>query len=337
MNIDGQLGKVVMPFPFQAAWNKDVEEYAHLSVADRIAQIQYDLTSDEQAAIESFVLLCSGGTRENSSFLDFLRWWAAGGYNYASVLETTIGFKLRCGQSRFAIRFFEEAMSTGRLSYSFDTAVSDVDSTREVTRIRSRDGREFHARRVICTAPLNVLKKISFVPALERAKVEAATIQHVNQIVKLHAEVKDLGLRSWSGMIYPENKLVLGVGDGTTPAGGTHCVFFGLPADPLVPEDDIDGALAAIQKFMPMDVDRLVFHNWSRDGFAEGAWVWYRPGMELKYLEALRRRHGAVLFANADWASGGWRSFIDGAIQSGTEAAIIVREELMARTSASRL
>lgn len=71
-----------------------------------------------------------------------------------------------------------------------------------------------------------------------------------------------------------------------------------------------------------------VFHNWSKDEFAKGAWVWYRPGMETKYLEALRRRQGPIVFANSDWASGGWRSFIDGAIQSGTEAALAIRDDL---------
>lgn len=65
--------------------------------------------------------------------------------------------------------------------------------------------------------------------------------------------------------------------------------------------------------------------------------VWYRPGMEVKYLEALRKRQGAVLFANSDWAAGGWRSFIDGAIQSGTEAALTVRNELQVPLKASRL
>lgn len=59
--------------------------------------------------------------------------------------------------------------------------------------------------------------------------------------------------------------------------------------------------------------------------------------MEIKYLDALRRRQGAVLFANSDWAEGGWRSFIDGAIQSGTEAALAIMNELQTRKVASRI
>lgn len=59
--------------------------------------------------------------------------------------------------------------------------------------------------------------------------------------------------------------------------------------------------------------------------------------MELKYLEALRERQGSIIFANSDWATGGWRSFIDGAIQSGTEAALTVRSDLASDKRASKI
>ena len=48
----------------------------------------------------------------------------------------------------------------------------------------------------------------------------------------------------------------------------------------------------------------------------------------MKYLDALRKRQGSVVFANSDWAEGAWRSFIDGAIQEGTDAALTVKNEL---------
>ncbi|OAL30950.1 hypothetical protein AYO20_08535 [Fonsecaea nubica] len=337
VNVDGNLGRAIMPFPFNAYWNEDVFKYSNLSVAERIAQISHDLSSDERHAIEAFVLLCSGGTRENSAFLDFLRWWAAANYDYKTLLDTIIIFKLKCGQSGFARRFFEEALISGNLSYSFNTPVAAIDSSKGLVEVRTKDGQRFWAKKVICTAPLNVLENIEFNPPLDRAKREAAALKHVNQCVKVHAEVKDPEMRSWSGVTYPHNKLVIGVADGTTPAGKTHCVFFGCDANHMHADEDIDQTLRAIKEFGPMEVDRVVFHNWSKDEFAKGAWVWYRPGMEVQYLEALRRRQGSVLFANSDWAAGGWRSFIDGAIQSGTEAALTVRQELRPLSKTSRL
>jgi monoamine oxidase len=49
-----------------------------------------------------------------------------------------------------------------------------------------------------------------------------------------------------------------------------------------------------------------------------------------KYLEPLRAPHGNIHFANADWAVG-WRSFIDGAIEEGTRAAVDVSKSIRER------
>jgi hypothetical protein len=71
---------------------------------------------------------------------------------------------------------------------------------------------------------------------------------------------------------YPHNKLSYGFGDGTTPAGNTHIVAFGGQHNHFHPEEDIEKTKAAFQGFAPMDIKRLVFHNWSKDEFAKGAW-----------------------------------------------------------------
>lgn len=244
-----------MPFPFNAYWNKDVLKYADMSIADRIEQIKHDLTEEERNVIEALVLVCSGGTRDNSSFLDFLRWWAAGNYDLETLMDTIIVFKIKSGQSAFATRFFEEASATGNLSYSFNTVVSSVDSSDSVVKVTTKDGQQFSAKRVICTVPLNVLNKVKFNPPLDQAKVEASDLKHVNQCVKLHAEIKDPEMRSWAGLTYPNNKLLLGTADGTTPSGNTHCVFFGCFQNHIHADDDVDGALKAIKEFAPDDID----------------------------------------------------------------------------------
>lgn len=257
-NVDGKLGRVVMPFPYNQSWNKDVLKYAHLSVADRLAQIEHNLSSDERHAILGFILLSSGGTAENSAFLDFLRWWAAANYDYKTLLDTIIIFKLKCGQTGFASRFFDEALQTGKLSYTFDTAVAQVDSTGPVVQVRTKSGQVYRTKRIVCTVPLNVLDQVTFDPPLEQGKVEAAALKHVNQCVKVHAEIRDPEMRSWSGVAFPNNKLVIGVADGTTPAGKTHCVFFGCDNNHFHPEEDVEETLKAVKGFTPMDVDRLV-------------------------------------------------------------------------------
>ncbi|KIX95103.1 uncharacterized protein Z520_09019 [Fonsecaea multimorphosa CBS 102226] len=257
VNVDGNLGRTVMPFPFNAHSNGEVFKYANLSVADRISQISHDLSSDERHAVEAFVLLCSGGTTENSAFLDFLRWWAAANYDYKTLLDTIIVYKLKCGQSGFAKRFFDESVASGNLSYSFNTAVARIDSSKRPVEVWTKDGRHFSATRVICTAPLNVLGNIGFNPPLDQAKREAIALKHVNQCVKVHADIKDPELRSWSGVTYPHNKLVIAVADGTTAAGKTHCVFFGGDVNHMHADEDINQTLQAIREFGPMEIDRV--------------------------------------------------------------------------------
>ncbi len=57
--------------------------------------------------------------------------------------------------------------------------------------------------------------------------------------------------------------------------------------------------------------------------------AWFFPGKDFvtKYLGALRARYGNIFFANSDWAVG-WRSFIDGAIEEGSRAALDVKKDL---------
>jgi hypothetical protein len=258
VNVDGNFGKTIMPFPYDSHHNPEAIKYGSLSIADRIAQIKDDLTPNERAAIEAFVLLCSGGTTENSSFLDFLRWWAAAGHSYTHLMDTIITFKFRCGQSGFALRFFQEALASKKLTYAFNSPVAEVNDHGDTVTVTSRDGSKFTAKRVICTVPLNVLNTVKFNPPLNAAKREAANLGHVNQCVKVHAEIKDRAMRSWGGVTYPHNKLIYGIGDGETPAGNTHCVFFGSAANHIQPEENMEETIKALKTFAPMDIERVV-------------------------------------------------------------------------------
>jgi hypothetical protein len=315
-----------MPFPHTPNANPDIVKYDQLSMADRIEQIKDDLTPSERAALEGFVLLCSGGTAENTGFYDIVRWWALSFYTYQGIIDTCVTFKFRGGQSSFARRFFEEALSTGKLSYAFRRPIASVKDSGKVVQVTTEDGQRFTASRLICTIPLNVLSTIKFEPPLPKAKQEAIEIGQINQCSKVHVEVRDRALRSWSA-IAPSNKLVYAFGDGTTPAGNTHIVAFGADVNPLHPEEDIGATKEAFTELTPMDIQRVVFHNWSKDPYAKGAWCMYQPGFGTTYLDALRTRQGNVLFANSDWAMG-WRGFIDGAIEEGSRAALAVQDEL---------
>ena len=76
-----------------------------------------------------------------------------------------------------------------------------------------------------------------------------------------------------------------------------------------------------------MNIKRILFHDWISDPYALAGPAWYSAGYLTKYLAELQKRHGNVLMANADWASG-WRAFIEGAMEQGALAADEVLNEL---------
>ncbi|KAH8817331.1 hypothetical protein F5884DRAFT_666234 [Xylogone sp. PMI_703] len=327
VNVDGKYGRNILPFPHDEFHNPEVRKYDTMTVAQRIAEIKDSLTPNERTAVESFVLLCGGGTLETTSFFEFLHWWALCGYTYEGCIEYLAKYKFRFGQSSFAIKFFQEALETGNLEYSFNTPIARVQNGQRVE-VTARDGRTFKASRMISAIPLNVLNDVVFDPPISAGKKAAASIGHINQCTKVHAEIRNRDLRSWTGISYPHNHLIYGFADGTTPSGNTHVVCFGAKHNHFHPEDDIKVTQKAFQTFVPMDIEKIIFHNWSRDEFAKGAWFFSPPELVTKYLEDLRARQGNVFFASSDWALG-WRSFIDGAIEEGTRAARAVKLDLV--------
>jgi hypothetical protein len=257
-NVDGQFGRLVMPFPHSENHNPEAAKYDKMSVADRIAQIKDDLSPDEHTALLGFVLLCSCSTPEKTSFYEYLHWWALCNYSYEYCIEYLIKYKFKGGQSSFAINFFKEACATGRLSYAFNTPVAAIKDNGSDVQVTARDGKTYQAARLISAIPMNILKDVTFSPALNPGKLDASNREHVNKCVKVHAEVRDRDLRSWSGITYPNNSLMYAIGDGTTPSGNTHIVAFGGSHNHIQPEKDINKTMEALKTLTPMDIERVV-------------------------------------------------------------------------------
>ncbi|KAI9166314.1 Monoamine oxidase N [Paramyrothecium foliicola] len=335
VDIDGNLAKDIVPFPHSGVLTAVARKCDHMTVADRLVEIRDQITPNERLCMEAFVLLCSGGTLETTSLYEFLHWWALCDYTYDGLINYLVHYKFKKGQSSFAIRFFQEALSTGNLTYSFNSPVATIKEGVDGVQITTRDGRKFSGQKMISAIPLNVLNDVKFDPPLSAGKTAAATMGHVNQCVKVHAEIAERDLRSMTGISYPHNNLIYGFGDGTTPAGNTHVVAFGAQHNHFHPEDNVAQTINAFQGFAPMTVQRLVFHNWSRDEFAKGAWFFPAPGLISNHLQDMRASTQNIVFACSDWALG-WRSFIDGAIQEGTRAAATVVEALRAKSTPTK-
>lgn len=248
-----------MPYPHDAFHVPKVREYDNMSARDRLNAVAPSLSPNERAMLEGFILLFSCGTLETTSFFEVLHWWALCGYSYRGCIEYLITSKFKRGQSSFARRFFDEALSTGKLSYVFNSPARSIKDQGDRVTLTTRDGRRYTAARLVSTIPLNVLNTITFDPPLDPQRISAMNIGHVNQCVKVHAEVSSKDMRSWTGISYPFNKLTYALGDGTLPNGNTHIVCFGGAHNHIQPEEHIDETKRAVQEMAPgnMDIKRL--------------------------------------------------------------------------------
>ncbi|KIX95210.1 uncharacterized protein Z520_09126 [Fonsecaea multimorphosa CBS 102226] len=328
INIDGDLGKSIMPLPYDPTLVSEAVHLDELTLKDRINQIQQDLEPLERTILEGLLLSLTGGKLETTGFFGVLVLWALCAYSLDCLVRAAAAFKLRRGQSDFARRFFQEALDSQKLSYAFNCPVASVKDRVGQIEVITKDGLHFWTKRVICTVPLNVLSSIYFDPPVRELSDDVLAGINSNQSTKLHVITSSGALSSWDGLTYPHNRLVHASGEGTTSWGDSHLVCFGASYNHIDPEDNIEETLAAVKIFhQDIDVKSMVFHDWSKDEYSKGGWCSYTATAATKYLGKLRASRGKVILASSDWALG-WRGFIDGAIEEGTRAAFTVKTEL---------
>ncbi|KAF4963193.1 hypothetical protein FSARC_8771 [Fusarium sarcochroum] len=322
-DVDGRLGREVMPYPHDPHFNPKVKQWEEISVAQRLDQIRPDLTDDEATILQARLSSIYGTDMDKAGLFEVLRWWALGGYTTDSLYETGDEFKIPTGQSSFARCFFGEALRTEHLSYSFNTAVKTIEDKGDQVLVNQT----WEAKRLICTVPLNVLEHIRFESALSPTKTVAMRLRNINHGAKFHFEVWGTALRSWASTCFPVTRSCSAFGDGLTPRGNTHVVSFGSNKRFSTPEKDARSYIADCKKLHDMDVEKTIWHNWSTDPFSQGSWCMFPPGFNFDDLAALRNLEGNILFANSDWALG-WRGFIDGAIERGGLAAKKILDDI---------
>lgn len=152
-------------------------------------------------------------------------------------------------------------------------------------------------------------------------------VGRVDYLTKIHAEVEG-DLRGLRGCTWPGDLLYI-YGDGfcagdkstriTSFAGDNRGIL-----DPLKEPEKLETAL---QRFHPMNIKKVLFLDWVSDPYAKAGAAWYPAGYLTKYLAELQNRHGNVLMASADWASGR-RSLNEGAMEQGSLAADTVLNEI---------
>lgn len=300
------------PMPFAATSAQTSAELDALTLGEVIDGL--DITPSQRQLLQAFWDLNFNGRSREGAYTQALRWAAMTAGDWQQMFEACATYKIEGGTKRLA-----EAMAQG-LDIRFGTEVTKIERSEgsPAARVLTADGESFDADVVIVTVPLHALNRIDFAPALPEVLTEAADRGQAGLGTKLWIRVRG------------EQPHIVAFGDSDWPLtffqseyhvdGDTIIIGFGPDAN-AISADEHQRVQDLLQAFSPdYEVVDITAHDWVNDPLSGETWPMHRPGYLSGALPEFVRPHGSVIFAGSDYAEG-WGGFIDGAIQSGMQAA----------------
>ena len=261
----------------------------------------------------------TGALPEEFSALVYLREIAGFDHNpdysfFASLARVDIG------SGGLAERVAAEISEHIRLSEPV-TSVTELSDRVDVT---TANGKHYAGRRIILAAPLNTLGDIEFTPSLPPALAELVREGHTGRCIKVWSKLsgsKHVFAMGWPGIVECTVKGTVSEPDGERAIMAS----FGLAPDLAIDRPDLVQAGLDDLK-LEATVEEVYGHDWIGDPYSKGTWLALRPGQPPTHGR-VESHWGAIHLAGADF-SGVWSGWVDGAIESGRDAARMVNAAL---------
>ena len=257
----------------------------------------------------------TGALPEEFSALVYLREIAGFDHNpdysfFASLARVDIG------SGGLAQRVADEISEHIRLSEPV-TSVTELSDRVEVT---TATGKHYRGRQVILAAPLNTLGDIEFTPGLPPALAQLVREGHTGRCIKVWSKLsgsKHVFAMGWPGIVECTVKGTVSEPDGERAIMAS----FGLAPDLAIDRPDLVQAGLDDLK-LEATVEEVYGHDWISAPYSKGTWLALRPGQPPLHGR-VESHWGAIHLAGADF-SGVWSGWVDGAIESGRDAARMV-------------
>ncbi|GAA3315620.1 flavin monoamine oxidase family protein [Arthrobacter ramosus] len=303
------------PEPFTPWANPDIKEIDATPLPKKIAELQ--ITDYSKDILESFWALNFNGPIDDAAFTQALRWVALTNGDWMVSFEACATFKIQGGTEALI-----QAMAAGTDIRLNETVVAVKYDDAGAT-VRAADGSLYRANHVVCTLPLGAMGGISFEPPLPESSTKAISEGQVSRGIKAWIKVKGtrrpfvaLGLADWQ-LNFAQTEY--------DHDGDTILVAFG-PDSSRLDVTDLRQVQAALDLLVPeTEVVGVASHDWTADPLSGETWPMHRPGYLSEALAVFQKPQGSLLFAGSDYANG-WGGFIDGAIESGLEAARAIQD-----------
>ncbi|MBK8701706.1 MAG: FAD-dependent oxidoreductase [Saprospiraceae bacterium] len=195
-------------------------------------------------------------------------------------------------------------------------------------KVSCENGKTFQADRLICTAPTWSLMQINWMPVLSARYLEALNALQYARIGKFPMVFSE---KFWEREDFdmvtdtPAHYFYHGTKDQNTTGGVLICYATGDKADVLASVSKDQRRAIILDALKPAfgDVSKYVneelMYYWGQDAFSRGAYAFYGKNQWLTLRMELGKPQGLCHFAGEHLAD--WQGFMEGAINSGEEAA----------------
>jgi len=300
------------PMPWSPLDNPDVADIDGLTLSEAIDRLE--LPEDQRQLLRSFWTLNFNGRLDQAAYTQALRWCAVASGDWQLMFEACASFKIDGGTRRLAEAILADAAAQLRLNQH----VASIEQDEAGVVVTTEGGKQYTARQLILALPLSVLNDLEIRPALSPRKREAAAKGQAGRGAKLWVKVQ--GRQERFVALGPEAGALNFVQAEYIDHDSTTLVCFGPDAG-AVDVDDIAAAQRHLDSIVPgLKVLDVAGHDWVADEHARSTWPMHYTGYLTQYLAELQRPEGRIRLAGSDFANG-WGGFIDGAIESGLDAA----------------
>jgi len=239
--------------------------------------------------------------------------------------KNEMDLKIKGGNGKLAEKLAE---AVGMENILLNKKVTTVKQDKKGVTLITEDGNSYTADQLICTAPTYAVLKMKWEPGLSASMREALYALQYARIGKFPVVFKE---RFWGPENFdcatdgPGHYFYHGTKDQPGKSGVLISYATGDKAEVLnaqSPErrmqlilDSLKPAFGDLSKYVQAETK----YYWGKDPFSYGAYAMYGVGQWFGIMPELKKSHGRVHFAGEHLAD--WQGFMEGAINSGEEAA----------------
>jgi monoamine oxidase len=278
------------------------EFFAHLNLPPATRDFIY-------AMLASFV----GTDPNNASMLWPVTQVAAFGYSPFGYY-TGLSHKFKYGTVSLITAMMEQSTADLRLN----TKVSSVEQDESGVTVTA-NGEQYRAGACVVAIPTNVLRHVEFSPPLAEDKRAATAQNHPCRQYKVNMLVEGITQApvclGWSTfqMIVPMYEV---------EDGRWLLTAFGEEDVARMDPGSVENAQKALNEYLPdATVLAVESHNWMEDPLFAGTWRVDRPGDAYDFTRVMNIPEDRVVLAGADMVDSVWRVWMEGAVESGHQAA----------------